>query len=78
MSHQPMIISLADNADFKNFMIKYISENNKYPDLTEVFTWLQNNFNIEDYVDVPLSYYGFDEVFDYFTKIDKYKIRNIN
>ena len=65
MTKQPLIVSPADNADFKNFMINYISENNKYPDLTEVFTWLQNNFSIEDYIDVPLSHYGLDEVSDY-------------
>ncbi len=65
MTKQPMIISPADNANFNNFMINYISMYNKYPDLTEVFTWLQNNFSIENHIHVPLSYYGFDEVFDY-------------
>ncbi len=42
MTKQPMIISPADNADFNNFMINYISMYNKYPDLTDIVTWLEN------------------------------------
>ncbi len=54
MTKQPMIISPAENADFNNFMINYISMYNKYPDLTDVIIWIRNNVDPDEIYDRQL------------------------
>jgi len=58
MAYQPLIVSPSANADFKEFQ-------KSNPDLTDVFTWLQNKFKIENYLQVKMEYFGMEEITDY-------------
>ena len=68
MTKQPLVVSPSANSDWLDFLDRYMSIDlcvDDYPDLTDVFTWLQNHFAIEDYVKVKMEYFGYDEITDY-------------